>query len=298
MTALQESKILALLGTDPDGFKPIEIHKLMFAFSKEEEITPSYEFIPFVFGGYSFNLSRDIHELLDDGLIAERIVNNEKRYVLTEQGCIQSFSTRRAALRFVSFRKRYPLRGNDLIADLYRRYPYWAINSTISNDILRDDAKAREAIRKARPKVSVPLATIGYEGRGLEEYFNILVRNGVQTLCDVRKNPISRKYGFSKSTLEKACKGTGITYCHLPQLGIPSHERERLECQDDYDNLFARYRKTILVQEADTITALANRIAGGERIVLTCFERDPAQCHRTQVAAAVARVLNETYVSW
>ncbi|WP_348602891.1 DUF488 family protein [Bartonella tribocorum] len=40
--------------------------------------------------------------------------------------------------------------------------------------------------------------TIGYEGKSLENYLNCLLENNIKILCDVRKNPISRKYGFSK----------------------------------------------------------------------------------------------------
>ncbi len=295
MTALQESKILALLGSDPDGFKPIEIHKLMFVFSMEEESTPSYVFMPFTFGGYSFNLSRDIHELADRHLICEKVVSGQRRWLLTETGRVQAFASRRASSGIVAFRRRYKLRGDELTADTYRRYPYWAIKSTIAESILANDEKALRAIDNARPKTSVSFATIGYEGKVVEEYFNVLLKNGITCLCDVRRNPISRKYGFSKSTLEKACRGVGVKYIHLPQLGIPSHERERLDCQADYDALFARYRETTLVQERDMVAALANRVLQGERIALTCFERNPAQCHRTQVADAIARILNDDY---
>lgn len=34
------------------------------------------------------------------------------------------------------------------------------------------------------------------------------------------KNPISMKYGFSKSQLQNACEGVGISYNHFPDLGI------------------------------------------------------------------------------
>ena len=50
------------------------------------------------------------------------------------------------------------------------------------------------------------LFTIGYEGISLETYINKLIINDVNVLCDVRKNAYSQKYGFSKQTLELACK--------------------------------------------------------------------------------------------
>ena len=34
------------------------------------------------------------------------------------------------------------------------------------------------------------LPTIGYEGRSIDEYLNLLIKNNIKLLCDVRKNPI------------------------------------------------------------------------------------------------------------
>lgn len=43
MTLAQENLILSLIGTEPDGLKPIEVQKLMFMYSRLEESVPSYE---------------------------------------------------------------------------------------------------------------------------------------------------------------------------------------------------------------------------------------------------------------
>ena len=67
-------------------------------------------------------------------------------------------------------------------------------------------------------------------------------------LCDVRKNPLSRKYGFSKSTLSETLNKLGIEYTHLGALGIASEKRQYLNAQSDYDRLFDEYENTILAQ--------------------------------------------------
>ena len=54
----------------------------------------------------------------------------------------------------------------------------------------------------------------------MEAYLNLLSVDGVTVLCDVRRNPLSRKYGCSKRALESGCTAVGIRYAHLPQLGI------------------------------------------------------------------------------
>jgi hypothetical protein len=63
-------------------------------------------------------------------------------------------------------------------------------------------------IRKMMLPPFICIVTIGYEGRSLEAFLNLLLQNSVTLLCDVRRNPLSRKYGFSKSTLSKARSST------------------------------------------------------------------------------------------
>ena len=291
MTLAQETSVLSLIGTDPDGLKPIEIQKLMFMYTKLEETVPSYDFIPYEQGCYSPTLSQDIHTLAEKGLLKalNQDVKDKKVWTLTEKGKIHVFSKRATAVRFAHFRRSYPRRGMDLIADVYRRYPYWAINSKIKDFVLGDDEDTKDRIEAARPTERIPLASIGYEGRTFENYLNSLIRNGINVLCDVRKNPISRKYGFSKSTLQNACEGLGIEYRHFPELGIPSCERTDLRCQSDYDDLFARYEKTVLSNHGDTLDVLVRLVEANECIALTCFEANPAQCHRTRIINAIRR---------
>ena len=95
--------------------------------------------------------------------------------------------------------------------------------------------------RTARQPAGV--VTIGYEQRSLEAYLNELLRAGVTLVFDVRRNPLSRKYGFSKGTLSNACEGLGIAYAHVPELGIASEDRRGLTTQADYDGLFASYEQ-------------------------------------------------------
>ena len=41
-----------------------------------------------------------------------------------------------------------------------------------------------------------------------------LIREDVKLLCDVRKNPLSMKFGFSKNQLKGILEGVGIEYIH------------------------------------------------------------------------------------
>jgi uncharacterized protein (DUF488 family) len=197
------------------------------------------------------------------------------------------------------FAKRHArLRGDALVAEAYRRHPYYAIQSEMAERVLAGSAAALQAIQDARPAASSPgLRTIGYEGLSLEGYLNRLLMNGVTLLCDVRRNPLSRKYGFSKGTLSKSCEGIGIRYEHLPELGIATDKRRGLDTQADYDALFASYERDSLPNQYQSLIRIHQWIDDGECVALTCYEHSPEQCHRHCVAEALEQKAGHRYAA-
>lgn len=178
------------------------------------------------------------------------------------------------------------LSTDELIRQVYLNYPYFAINSEIVSKHL--NSKEIEIVNRFKPKTATEgILTIGYEGRSLESYLNILIQQNVKILCDVRKNPLSRKYGFAKKTLQNACESVNIKYIHLPELGIVSEKRKNLNTQIDYDNLFVDYEKEIIPNQQKEIKFIHSLIKTYGRVALTCYEALPKQCHRTRVANAV-----------
>jgi uncharacterized protein (DUF488 family) len=133
------------------------------------------------------------------------------------------------------------------------------------------------------------LFTIGYERRTQSEYLELLVGAGVTLLGDVRRNPVSRKKGFSKGTLAQGCAAVGIRYEHLSELGIASEKRKNLATREAVDALFAEYERHWLPQQGAALAKLRAWLEAGERVALTCFERAPGDCHRHCVADALVR---------
>jgi uncharacterized protein (DUF488 family) len=184
-----------------------------------------------------------------------------------------------------------------LIAEVYRRYPYYATRSRIADRVL-PAAEDRAALIAARPISREPgLVTIGYEGRSLEAYLNLLLKDSVTILCDVRRNPLSRKYGFAKSTLSKVCENVGVRYEHLPALGIASADRKELVTQADYDALFAIYERDNLPLQTASLAKIRDWIErDDQRVALTCYEAEPCQCHRHCVADALAELGGRAFI--
>jgi|WetSurMetagenome_2_1015567.scaffolds.fasta_scaffold140234_1 uncharacterized protein (DUF488 family) len=136
-------------------------------------------------------------------------------------------------------------------------------------------------------RFSGKLHTIGYEGKDIEELFSILLVNNISMLCDVRKNPVSRKPGFSKKALASSCINNRIEYAHHPEFGINSILRKDLHTEQDYHNLFSIYKQTVLVDTAIQQQRLLEEIKEGKTIALLCFEADPLRCHRSRLAEAI-----------
>ena len=288
MTLFERQRLLlTMLDALPAPVSNLDFQKLLFLYTKECEKEPSYEFVPYKFGGFSFTSYADKRRMTDAGLLAP----DDQQWELTEAGRNAARKKAVQPLVVAGFCRRHrTLRGNALIAEQYRKYPYYATRSEILASVL-PDAESRKRVADARPAKSKPgLLTIGYEGRSLEAYLNLLIQNSVTMLCDVRRNPLSRKYGFSKSTLRKACEGVGIRYEHLPELGIDSDERRNLKTQADYDALFVAYERHDLPKQGAALAKIRAWVDAGECVTLTCYEAQPCQCHRHCVAEAMEQM--------
>jgi len=181
-----------------------------------------------------------------------------------------------------------------LIKHTYLNFPFYAINSTIANEILPGDLYKRVE-NEVPSDTEQAMFTIGYEGISLEKYLQKLIKNNVKLLVDVRKNALSMKFGFSKSLLKRYCNSLDIEYIHIPEVGIVSEKRKQLESQEDYDNLFIEYGKTTLQDTTEAQRQIFDLIKKYRRIALTCFEAEPCRCHRSHLAKSITQLPQFNY---
>lgn len=138
---------------------------------------------------------------------------------------------------------------------------------------------------------AIPLYTIGYGERTLDEFVAVLRRYEIQYLVDVRSAPYSRfKPEFGKESLEQALAGAGIRYLFFgSQLGgRPDDPECYVDGKVDYDRVKARpfYRQGIeRVQNAQR-----QRL----RVALMCSEGKPEECHRSKL---IGQTLLEMQIS-
>jgi uncharacterized protein (DUF488 family) len=135
------------------------------------------------------------------------------------------------------------------------------------------------------------VATIGYQGAAMAEFLLTLTDAGVELLVDVRAVAGSRRAGFSKTPLAANLGGAGIDYLHLRGLGTPAEGRAaaRAGRHEEMRRIFLRHLGSL--EARAELEALAEIVRGGRRVCLLCFEADPAHCHRSLVATALAELV-------
>ncbi len=128
--------------------------------------------------------------------------------------------------------------------------------------------------------------TIGYEQATQAAVVSALSEAGVEVLADIRYLPLSRRAGFSKSSLKAAVEEAGIGYRHFKHLGTPAEGRAAAK-RGDHAELARVYAGQLELPEALAQMAELRAMAEEKRVALLCYERDPAGCHRSLLADAV-----------
>jgi len=259
-----------------------ELTKWSFLVKKETSTgggTAFYDFLPYHYGPFSFGLYYDVRSLLNQNYLDT--VDN-KQWKLSNCLDIDNLtkniksSIKDDIEKVLSKYASQPIKKT--VDYIYNKYPWFTINS-------------KPGSRMKRPSGSMALYTAGYEGTQIDGFLNFLLHSGVERIIDVRKNPIARRYGFHKSTLNRLCNEVKIEYFHFPELGIPSSWRQDLNAQDDYNKLFNHYRAEILEQETGTIDKVAHLVIE-KSTILICAEADHNFCHRSLLATTLANITN------
>jgi uncharacterized protein (DUF488 family) len=241
-----------------------------------------YDFVPYKYGPFSFTLYSDLTYLERNGYLIldeERIALCKRTISLAEDKSNELPALFHEAVDTIV--RRYCRKSQiELVREVYIRYPWYAIRSELND--LRPKSPMREKI--AYPAVY----TAGYEGKSVDAFFNHLLKNGIQLIIDVRANPVSRRYGFSKNRFSDIAERLGLDYRHMPNLGIPSKYRVDLSGFDSYQRLLKKYEQEMIPKIGNEIEEVC-KLMVRTPAVLVCFERDVRCCHRSRLADAVSR---------
>lgn len=129
----------------------------------------------------------------------------------------------------------------------------------------------------------IPIYTIGYGSRSLDEFIETLQRHEIAFLIDVRTTPYSRhKPEFTKDALSDALGERGIRYVFMGDTlgGRPEDEALRTGGKPDYEKMAAS------AAFARGVGRIENAFEQQQRVALMCSEGKPEMCHRSLLIGA------------
>ena len=126
----------------------------------------------------------------------------------------------------------------------------------------------------------VPIYTIGYGNRSVEDFVKLLQQYGIKFLVDIRSQPYSQFHpDFSKEALEKSLKQYAIQYVFMGDTlgGRPKDSTCYVDGRVDY----AKVREQPFYQKGISYlrTAWEKQLC----IALMCSEAKPQECHRSKL---------------
>ena len=131
---------------------------------------------------------------------------------------------------------------------------------------------------------SIPIYTIGYGSRSIEQFIEVLQQHEIAYLIDVRSAPYSRyKPEFSKEALEAKLQQHRIRYVFMGDTlgGHPDDEA----CYDAKGQVdYEKVKDTEVYQRG--IERLQTAFAQQQCIALMCSEGKPEHCHRSKLIGA------------
>jgi uncharacterized protein (DUF488 family) len=265
------------------GFTASALQMMKWAFLLSCE-TPShggktfYQFIPYRYGPYSFTLNQETDALIRNGFLEKGLENS---WILTDSGKELDINLPNDITQDIHYiaTEYGHLSGEELLDLVYDKYSWFTLNSNFVGKR-----------KQKRPIAKNAIYTAGYEGKTVDEFLNLLIKSGISRLIDVRFNPVSRRYGFHKSTLSRLCGFLGIDYQHLPELGIPGSERDDLGLSNTYTSLFNNYHNSLPSKEDALIKII--ELLKEKPSVLVCMESDPVCCHRHVLAQHLTGLTN------
>lgn len=133
------------------------------------------------------------------------------------------------------------------------------------------------------------LYTIGFTQKRAETFFELLRRNGVQRLIDIRVSPEGQLAGFARKNdlpyfLDRLA--AGCQYVHLPELAPTKDILKEYRAGGDWARYVERFET---LMDARRIPAALPRDEFEAQVsCLLCSEATPEKCHRRLVAERLA----------
>lgn len=132
------------------------------------------------------------------------------------------------------------------------------------------------------------LYTLGFTQKSAEQFFELIKKNNIELLIDVRLNNRSQLAGFTKGSdlayfLKEIC-GTKYVHCDefAPSKELLSGYQKGNVSWEDYEKQF-----DFIMEKRGAYKKFLGRFQEFDRVCLLCSEPTPEQCHRRLVAEKI-----------
>jgi uncharacterized protein (DUF488 family) len=143
------------------------------------------------------------------------------------------------------------------------------------------------APEQTRARTRKRVFTIGHSNHTIEAFLDVLCRQQIEMVVDVRSSPYSQyALQFNQESLQYALEGKRIGYLFLGDaLGGRPHQEQFYDQEG-----FVLYDRLAESPQFQSGIGRLLRTLGAGRVVILCGEEDPTDCHRRRL---IGRVLAE-----
>ena len=150
-------------------------------------------------------------------------------------------------------------------------------------DYYYDDAHGYEVYREEQTPSEI--FTIGHSTRTLEEFIDLLQKNEIELLIDVRSFPGSRKFPqFNKESLEKTLPAAGVEYQHVKELGGRRPVQKGSQNTVWRNKAFQGYADYMETEDFRNGMERLIELAKLNRTAIMCSEAVWWRCHRSMIS--------------
>ncbi len=138
--------------------------------------------------------------------------------------------------------------------------------------------------------------TIGHSNRTIGEFLELLAKNGIELLVDIRLFPASRTNPqFGQRRLARSLEKAGIGYVHEPRLGGRRRAAKDSKNTGWRNASFRGYADYMATEDFQAGLMALLRAAKKKTTAIMCAEAVPWRCHRNLVADVLKHAGRDVY---
>lgn len=137
--------------------------------------------------------------------------------------------------------------------------------------------------------------TIGFTKKSAKDFFELLKKEKIDLVADVRLNNTGQLAGFTKKNdLEYFLSLVEIKYEHWTNFAPTKEMRDKYHSAWNWEEYECSYRS--LIQKRNALEKLNKPLLKNQKICLLCSEHTPEKCHRRIASEMLSDIVSGTKI--